>query len=101
MKSPMIRSTSAAAFSLKGAILGAVVVGATIALMSGDHSAPARIQLFLLGTAVSSFLAMQFTGSTTFTSPSGVEWEMRRALPLQIGAAVTASGITVVRMLGG
>ena len=89
------------AFSLKGAILGAIVVGATLALTPGVHSVAASIQVFLLGTAVASFLAMQFTGATTFTSPSGVEWEMRRALPLQIGAAVIAGGIAVVRIFGG
>ena len=32
---------------------------------------------------------MNFTGSTTFTSPSGVEKEMRRAIPLQ-GVALLA-----------
>ena len=89
------------AFSLKGAILGATVVGATLALTPGVHSVAANIQVFLLGTAAASFLAMQFTGATTFTSPSGVEWEMRRALPLQIGAAVIAGGIAVVRIFGG
>ena len=38
--------------------------------------------------AVSAYLAMNFTGSTTFTSLSGVKKEMRRAVPLQIGAGV-------------
>ena len=89
------------AFSFKGAILGAVAVGTTLALTPAGHSTAVNIQLFLFGTAVASFLAMQFTGSTTFTSPSGVEWEMRRALPFQVGAAVIASGIAVVRILGG
>jgi len=89
------------AFSFKGAILGAVAVSATLALTPAGHSTAVNIQLFLFGTAVASFLAMQFTGSTTFTSPSGVEWEMRRALPFQVGAAVIASGIAVVRILGG
>jgi hypothetical protein len=89
------------AFSLKGAILGAVAVGATLALTPAGHSTAVNIQLLLFGTAVASFLAMQFTGSTTFTSPSGVEWEMRRALPFQVGAVVIASGIAVVRILGG
>jgi acetyl-CoA decarbonylase/synthase complex subunit gamma len=37
--------------------------------------------------ALSSFLALNFTGSTTFTSLSGVKKEMRYAVPLQIGAA--------------
>jgi hypothetical protein len=36
--------------------------------------------------------AMNFTGSTTFTSLSGVEQEMRRAIPLQ-GIALAAAGI--------
>ncbi|WP_245693461.1 mercury methylation corrinoid protein HgcA [Deferrisoma camini] len=43
--------------------------------------------LVLAVTAASSYCAMNFTGSTPFTSPSGVEAEMRRALPWQIGAA--------------
>ena len=89
------------AFSLKGAILGAVAVGAALALTPGAHPAAVSVQLLLVGTAIASFFAMQFTGATTFTSPSGVEWEMRRALPLQIGAAVIASGIAVVRVFGG
>jgi hypothetical protein len=41
-------------------------------------------------TAVSSFLAMNFTGATPFTSPSGVEKEMRRALPVQAALTVVA-----------
>ena len=34
--------------------------------------------------------AMNFTGATPFTSPSGVEKEMRRALPVQAGLTVLA-----------
>jgi acetyl-CoA decarbonylase/synthase complex subunit gamma len=41
---------------------------------------------FMIGS-LSSFLAMNFTGSSTFTSLSGVQKEMKLALPLQIGAA--------------
>jgi hypothetical protein len=33
---------------------------------------------------------MNFTGSTPFTSPSGVEKEMRKALPLQAAALLLA-----------
>jgi acetyl-CoA decarbonylase/synthase complex subunit gamma len=36
---------------------------------------------------ISSFLAMNFTGSSTFTSLSGVQKEMKTALPAQITAA--------------
>jgi hypothetical protein len=35
---------------------------------------------------------MNFTGSTPFTSPSGVEKEMRKAIPLQ-ALALLAAGI--------
>ena len=45
-----------------------------------------RILLFVFTVAVSSYLAMDFTGATPFTSPSGVEKEMRRAIPLQAAA---------------
>ncbi len=39
---------------------------------------------------ISSFAAMNFTGATPFTSPSGVEKEMRRAIPLQAAAVALA-----------
>jgi hypothetical protein len=34
---------------------------------------------------------MNFTGSTPFTSPSGVEKEMRRAIPMQVAALLIAT----------
>ena len=89
------------AFSLKGALVGAVAVGAAIALTPTDTSSLATVQLLLLGTAAASFFAMQFTGATTFTSPSGVEWEMRRALPFQLGAVVIAAAIGLWRLVIG
>ncbi len=89
------------AFSLKGALVGAVVVGAAIALTAADRSLSGSVQLFLLGTAAASFFAMQFTGATTFTSPSGVEWEMRRALPFQLGAVVVAIALALWRFIIG
>jgi len=89
------------AFSLKGALVGALVVGATIAWGPGAPSVVGGLQLFLFGTALASFFAMQFTGATTFTSPSGVEWEMRRALPLQLGAIVVATALGLWRLVSG
>jgi hypothetical protein len=43
--------------------------------------------LFLWILAAASFLAMNFTGSTPYTSLTGVGVEMRRGLPLQTGLA--------------
>jgi hypothetical protein len=85
------------AFALKGALAGALVVGATLALTHAGRSPLGALQLFTLGTAVASFFAMHFTGATTYTSPSGVEWEMRRALPLQVGAAMLALALFAAR----
>jgi acetyl-CoA decarbonylase/synthase complex subunit gamma len=44
-----------------------------------------QISWFLMLGGLSSFMAMNFTGSSTFTSLSGVEKEMKISLPVQIG----------------
>ena len=49
----------------------------------------------LLFPAVSSYLAMNFTGSSTYTSPSGVNKEMKKALPWIVGAAAVGSALTL------
>jgi hypothetical protein len=78
------------AFALKGAVAGGAV--ALLALLAGwgrlDFWSGAALLLAL--PAVASWCAMNFTGSTTFTSPSGVEKEMRQAIPLQAVAAALA-----------
>jgi acetyl-CoA decarbonylase/synthase complex subunit gamma len=43
----------------------------------------------LLIPALSAYLAMNFTGASTYTSLSGVKREMRWALPLEIGAGLS------------
>jgi hypothetical protein len=43
--------------------------------------------IFLI-PALAAYLAMNFTGSSTYTSLSGVKKEMRWAVPVEIGAAV-------------
>jgi hypothetical protein len=44
--------------------------------------------LVLVILATASFMAMKFTGSTTYTSLSGVRREMRLAVPLQAAGVV-------------
>jgi acetyl-CoA decarbonylase/synthase complex subunit gamma len=73
------------AFALKGAITG--LATSLMLLTSGYLSGLDGIAWLLLITATSSFLAMNFTGSSTFTSLSGVKREMRIAVPAQIGAS--------------
>jgi hypothetical protein len=79
------------AFSLKGATAGASAI--FIIMIAGSYGGSIfdnwmeATSWILLAPAVASFLAMNFTGATTYASPSGVRREMRIAVPLQIGAA--------------
>jgi acetyl-CoA decarbonylase/synthase complex subunit gamma len=43
--------------------------------------------------AITSFVVMNFTGASTYTSLSGVLREMRFAVPAQIAAAVIGLGL--------
>ena len=79
-------------FSLKGAIAGAVVAAGAVAAAGGRLSPAARLAVLAGVPAAASYAAMNFTGSSPITSPSGVEREMRRALPLQAAAAALAVG---------
>lgn len=85
------------AFSIKGSLMGlAAGIVVVTAWASGAYiSFGSGLALILLTTTASSFLAMNFTGTTPFTSPSGVEKEMRKAIPLQIAAMVLAAGMWV------
>ncbi len=78
------------AFALKGTLTGIAAGLAIVLIFRYNLGWTERMALLLLTTTVSSYLAMNFTGSTPFTSPSGVEKEMRRAIPLQAAAALVA-----------
>lgn len=75
------------AFALKGALTGLVLSGGTLSFMS--ISLPVAAGLVLFTTALSSFLAMNFTGASTYTSQSGVAREVKIGMPLQAAAAVS------------
>jgi hypothetical protein len=77
-------------FALKGAVLGVLSAAGVVALFRGQLELFDALALMLCTTAISSYLAMNFTGSTPFTSPSGVEKEMRKAIPLQAAALLLA-----------
>jgi hypothetical protein len=84
------------AFALKGAVAGGVAAAGAAAAFRRRLSPAATIALLAGVPAVSSYAAMNFTGSSPITSPSGVELEMRRALPLQAAAAAVAVGAWAV-----
>ena len=78
------------AFAVKGACIGAAAGALLSAGFSGRLNPVEMLCLTLFIMAVSSYLAMNFTGSTPFTSPTGVEKEMRKAIPAQAVGALAA-----------
>jgi acetyl-CoA decarbonylase/synthase complex subunit gamma len=80
------------AFSLKGLCLGLIAAAVLLALRWGDWATLAgRLEIIawsLWMSSASAYLAMNFTGASTYTSLSGVKKEMRWALPLEIGAGL-------------
>ena len=83
-------------FALKGIITGSVFAILFLIMISSFVTGIAGFfALFLFSVAISSFLAMNFTGTTPFTSPSGVEKEMKRYIPFQLGALVISSGLWI------
>lgn len=74
----------------KGVLTGAIA-GILCALFSfGTIGWLESAAITLWTMSISSFLAMNFTGSTPYTSPSGVEAEMRQGIPLQAAGATLA-----------
>jgi hypothetical protein len=88
------------AFSLKGAVAGGLLAAAATATFRRRLSPAATLALLAGVPAVSSYAAMNFTGTSPITSPSGVELEMRKALPLQGAASVVAIGAWLASRLG-
>ena len=84
------------AFSIKGLIPGFLGVLSFVTLhLEGWATVAWRLRMisgFLLILAASAFLAMNFTGASTYTSLSGVRKEMRWAVPMEIGAGLAGLG---------
>jgi len=77
-------------FYIKG-ILSGLLGGILLILYLGHNITRLEsVTILLLATTVSSYAAMNFTGATPFTSPSGVEKEMRQGIPLQMAAVLIA-----------
>ena len=85
-------------FSFKGFCSGMIYMTVLVGLaqyytgiFGGFHG---MLAWFLLAAGVSSFIGMNFTGASTYTSLSGVKKEMRTAVPIQIGS--TAAGLLLL-----
>jgi len=85
-------------FSVKGFFSGLLVFIIYLQLSTGQNLLITISWFFIIG-AISSFVAMNFTGSSTFTSLSGVRKEMKLFVPLQIIFAVTGIVLQVIGKL--
>ena len=84
-------------FAAKGALAGVIAMSPVLfytkQFFSGSSILAAAVILFF--TAASSYLALNFTGCTPYTSMSGVKKEMRFAVP----AYLAACGITTILLI--
>lgn len=75
-------------FSWKGFLVGLAMatIWGLVGLLAADRSwsLPEMLSVTLVSGSVASYFAMNFTGSSTFTSLSGVKKEMRIAVPIQV-----------------
>ena len=83
------------AFAAKGALVGGVC--AALMGLALARPLPATLGWVLLPTALASYLAMNFTGASTFSNPSGVRKELRYAIPAQLVAAL--AGLLLIVLL--
>ncbi len=73
-------------FSIKGLIAGVILISGADYLTGIFSSAgtPFKSAVFILFPLIASYLALQFTGATTYTSLSGVKREIKYSLPVYI-----------------
>jgi hypothetical protein len=85
-------------FAMKGWIMGmlSVFVAIRYAGLTGVQDPILLAVAYLLFPALSSYIALQFTGSTTFTGMSGVKKELKIGVPLYITAASVSLVLMVV-----
>ncbi|MGD0229520.1 MAG: mercury methylation corrinoid protein HgcA [Syntrophorhabdales bacterium] len=91
------------AFSTKGLGVGLLPALAAFLFTGTLHhfTIAGTLALLISIPAMSAYLAMSFTGSSTFTSRSGVRKEMRFALPLEIGGTAAGVALWIAAVLAG
>jgi len=93
----MLPYTPFRAFALKGAIWGAVLI---LVLNQFFHLSNLEfIAMELISISIASFTAMNFTGSSTYTSLSGVKKEMKWSIPFQIAFAAIGIILFIISKL--
>ncbi len=88
-------------FALKGWITGILLIATVIFLFNS----PELKNILIFSSAIlffpmaSSYLALQFTGSTTFTNMSGVKKELKTALPVYLISTVISIVLLIIYKL--
>jgi len=84
-------------FSAKGAATLFVIFGVLFFFKPLVGNTIYSISWLMMGAALSSFTAMNFTGTSNYTSLSGVLKEMKYAIPIQIGTFVAGVALFVIQ----
>jgi hypothetical protein len=93
----MLPYTPFRAFALKGTIWGAISI---LVLNQFFHVSNFEfIAMGLISLGIASFTAMNFTGSSTYTSLSGVKKEMKWSIPFQIAFAAIGIILFIISKL--
>ncbi|MBD3203839.1 acetyl-CoA synthase subunit gamma [Candidatus Woesearchaeota archaeon] len=86
------------AFSVKGFFAGIYMSVLLFFTGLSDKSPGYSFGSVMIVAAISSFLLLNFTGSSTYTSLSGVKKEMRYAIPFQIALFLTGFAIFAISL---
>ena len=83
-------------FAMKGMITAVVIyIGLTVTRIIDFHLF-SFIGWLLISLGIASFLAMNFTGASTYTSMSGVKKEMKIFVPIQIFLSVSGFVLVII-----
>lgn len=86
-------------FAGKGLVAGLLVFGLIALTTRTEMSLSELMAWFLISGAVASFLTMNFTGASTYTSLSGVRKEMRLFVPIQIALILAGLALFIISKL--
>jgi hypothetical protein len=86
-------------FGGKGLVMGMGLFGLVLLFGRQELSITGGLGWLLISGAISSYLAMNFTGASTFTSLSGVRKEMRIFVPIQILMALAGLSLFIISKL--
>ncbi|MBI1911835.1 MAG: acetyl-CoA synthase subunit gamma [Deltaproteobacteria bacterium] len=87
-------------FALKGWIIGFLSTALMLNLFFKGTAPILQVFSYILYPMLSSYIAAQFTGSSTFTNISGVKKELRLAIPVYIISAIASALILIVFKIG-